>query len=58
MEYGSSKQTLHDVKGIDGGLLGNLPPELRRIGRNVLNQAKTQLPIGRITKGKIFPPYT
>ena len=57
MEYGSSKQTLHDVKGIDGGLLGNLPPELRRIGRNVINQAQTQLPIGRITRGKIFPPF-
>ena len=57
MQYGSSQQTLHDVKGVDGGLLGNLPPELRRIGRNVINQAKTQLPIGRITRGKIFPPY-
>ena len=57
MQYGSSQQTLHDVKGIDGGLLGNLPPELRRIGRNLVNQAQTQLPIGRITRGKIFPPF-
>jgi hypothetical protein len=57
MQYGSSQQTLHDVKGVDGGLLGNLPPELQRIGRNLVNQASTQLPIGRITRGKIFPPF-
>ena len=57
MDYGSSQQTLHDVKGVSGGWLGSLPPELQRVGRSVLNQAKTQLPIGRITRGKIFPPY-
>ena len=57
MDYGSSQQTLHDVKGADRGWLGSLPPELQRVGRSVLNQAKTQLPIGRITRGKIFPPY-
>jgi hypothetical protein len=34
-----------------------LPPELRRVATGVINQAKTQLPIGRITKGKIFPPF-
>ena len=57
MTYGSSQQALHDVKTVSGGLLGNLPPELQRIGRNLVNQASTQLPIGRITRGKIFPPY-
>ena len=58
MDFGASKQTLHDVKSIDGGLFGKLPPELQRVGRSVINQAKTQLPIGRIFKGRVFPPFT
>ena len=60
MEFGSSKQTLHDIKGRGGidGLIDKLPPEIARTGRSIFNQAKQQLPIGRITKGKIFPPFT
>ena len=57
MEYGQSRQTLHEVKTRDTGLFGKLPPELQRVGRGIFNQAKTQLPIGRLTKGKIFAPY-
>ena len=58
MEFGAAQQTLHDVKSVDRGWFGKLPPELQRVGRSVINQAKTQLPIGRLTKGKIFPPFT
>ena len=57
MEFGASQQTLHDVKRGKTGWLDRLPPELKRVGRDVFNQAKTQVPIGRITKGKIFPPF-
>ena len=60
MEFGSSKQTLHDIKGRTGidGFLDRLPPEIARTGRSIFNQAKQQLPIGRLTRGKIFPPFT
>ena len=58
MEYGATAQTLHDVKSVDRGLFGKLPPELQRVGRDIANIAKTQLPIGRLTQGKIFPPFT
>ena len=60
MEFGSSEQTLHDIKGRGGidGLLDRLPPEIARTGRSVFNQAKQRLPIGRLTRGKIFPPFT
>ena len=60
IEFGSSRQTLHPVKGRPGidGLLDKLPPELGRAGRSIFNQAKNQLPIGRLTRGKIFPPFT
>tara|TARA_B100001778_G_C18490421_1_gene584796 strand:+ start:37 stop:996 length:960 start_codon:yes stop_codon:yes gene_type:complete len=58
MEFGSGQQTLHDIKSRDPGLIGLLPPELQRAGRSVFNQAKTQFPIGKIFKGKVFPPFT
>jgi len=40
-----------------GGIIKKLPPELRRAGRDVINQAKTRFPIGRIFGGKVFPPF-
>jgi len=59
IDFAGSKQTLHDIKARDTGLFGKLPPDLQRAGRDVFNQAKTQLnPIGKIFKGKIFPPFT
>ena len=39
------------------GFLSKLPPELRRAGRDVVNQVKRGLPIGRITGGRVFPPF-
>ena len=58
MTFGNSQQTIHDVKGADKGLFGRLPIELQRAGREVFNSAKRQTPIGKLFKGKIFPPFT
>ena len=58
MASGNSQQTIHDVKGADKGLFGRLPIELQRAGREVFNSAKRQVPIGKLFKGKIFPPFT
>jgi hypothetical protein len=58
MTFGNSLQTIHDVKGTDRGLFGRLPIELQRAGRDVFNSAKQQLPIGKLFKGKLFPPFT
>jgi len=58
MTFGQSRQTVHDVKGADRGLFGRLPIELQRAGREVFNSAKRQVPIGKLFKGKIFPPFT
>lgn len=43
--------------GIFGGLISKLPPELRRAGRDVLNDLRRRAPIGRITGGRVFPPF-
>ena len=49
--------TIKSDNGIFGGLLNKLPPELRRAGRDVLNDLKRRVPLGRITGGRAFPPF-
>ena len=44
--------------GLFGGLLNRLPPELRRAGRDILQTTRRNLPIGRITGGRAFPPFS
>ena len=41
-----------------GGFLSGFPPELRRTGRNVINQLRRSIPIGKVFGGKVFPPFT
>lgn len=43
--------------GLFSGVLNKLPPELQRAGRDVLNQVKRSTPIGRVTGGRVFPPF-
>ena len=43
--------------GLFGGLFSKLPPELRRAGRDVLNDIRRRVPIGPITGGIAFPPF-
>ena len=43
--------------GLFGGLFSKLPPELRRAGRDVLNDIRRRVPIGPITGGRVFPPF-
>ena len=57
-QFGESRQKIHDIKSVDRGLFGKLPPELQRAGRDIFNTARRNLPTGRIFKGKIFPPFT
>ena len=57
MSFGQDVQTQHDIKRLDSGVIGNLPPELQRTARDVFTSAKNQVPIGRLFKGKLFPPF-
>ena len=58
VDFGASSQTVHEVKRGSQGLFGFLPPSLQRTGRDLVNNAKNRIPVGRIFKGKLFPPYT
>ena len=59
LEFGHAMQTAADVKARNPGLFGMLPPDLQRAGRDIFQQGRTVLnPIGRIFKGKVFPPFT
>ena len=43
-------------KGLSGGLIDKLPPELQRAGRQVTNIIRQRVPIGAVTGGRVFPP--
>lgn len=43
--------------GIFSGILNKLPAPLKRAGRDVVNQVRRSLPIGRATGGRVFPPF-
>ena len=58
VDFGASSQTVHEVKRGSRGLFGFLPPDLQRTGRELVNSAKNRIPVGRIFKGKVFPPFT
>ena len=60
IELGQAEFGSPEVKragGLFGGLLGKLPAPLRRAGRVVLNELRRRAPIGRITGGRVFPPF-
>ena len=54
-EYYAHKQEQRG--GIFGGLLSKLPPEIRRAGREVINDIRRRVPIGGVTGGRVFPPF-
>jgi len=59
LSFGQTNQTPADVKSKNTGLFGKLPPSLQRVGRSVFGQARTVMnPVGKIFKGKVFPPFT
>jgi len=60
---GKSFSSLPEIKpapgfgGLFGGILNKLPPELKRAGRDFTDGLKRRLPTGRITGGRVFPPF-
>ena len=62
VEYGKSVPDMPNIKpaknyGIFGGILSKMPPEIRRAGKSVIEKIKRDIPIGRGTGGRVFPPF-
>ena len=60
IELGTPTGRVPEIKnnrGIFGSLINKLPPELRRAGRDVLNHLRRRVPLGRVTGGRVFPPF-
>jgi len=59
LSFGREEQAPANVKARNRGIFGMLPPTMQRAGRDIFNQGRTVWnPIGRIFKGKVFPPFT
>ena len=59
IDFAKSQQTMADIKARDRGLFGKLPPNLQRSAKEIFQQGRTVFnPIGRIFRGKVFPPFT
>ena len=59
IDFGHAMQTSANVKARTPGILDRLPPSLSRAGKDIFQQGRTVLnPIGRIFKGKVFPPFS
>ena len=59
IDFGHAMQTAADVKARTPGLFGRLPPSLQRAVKDIFNHGRTVCnPIGRIFKGKVFPPFS
>jgi len=59
LEFGQSQQSSAVIKARDKGLFGKLPVEIQRASKDIFQQGRTVFnPIGRIFKGKVFPPFT
>ena len=43
--------------GLFGGLLSKLPPELQRAGKQIIDAGRRNLPIGKVTGGRVQPPF-
>ena len=59
LEFGQSQQSSAVIKARDRGLFGKLPIEIQRASKDIFQQGRTVFnPIGRIFRGKVFPPFT
>ena len=43
--------------GIFGGILGKMPPEIKRATKGVIEKIRRDIPIGKGTGGRVYPPF-
>ncbi len=62
VEFGKHIPDMPNIKpaknyGIFGGILGKMPPEIKRAGKQIIDKIKRDMPIGKGTGGRVFPPF-
>ena len=62
VEFGKHIPDMPNIKpaknyGIFGGILSKMPPEIKRATKQVVDKIKRDVPIGKGTGGRVFPPY-
>ena len=62
VDFGKGVPDMPNIKpaknyGIFGGILSKMPPEIKRATKQVVDKIKRDVPIGKGTGGRVFPPY-
>ena len=62
VEYGQTIPDMPNIKpaksyGIFGGILSKMPPEIRRASKRVIEKIRRDIPIGKGTGGRVYPPF-
>ena len=63
VEFGKSVPDMPHIEpaksygGLIGGVLGQMPPEMKRAAKTVIDNIKRDIPIGKGTGGRVFPPF-
>ena len=62
VEFGKHIPDMPNIKpsknyGIIGGILGKMPPEIKRATKGVIEKIRRDVPIGKTTGGRVYPPF-
>ena len=62
VEFGKHIPDMPNIKpaknyGIFGGILGKMPPEIKRATKGVIEKIRRDIPIGKGTGGRVYPPF-
>ena len=62
VKFGQGVPDMPNIKpaknyGIFGGILGKMPPEIKRASKGGIEKIRRDIPIGKGTGGRVFPPF-
>ena len=62
VKFGQGVPDMPNIKpaknyGIFGGILGKMPPEIKRASKGVIEKIRRDIPIGKSTGGRVYPPF-
>ena len=62
VKFGQGVPDMPNIKpaknyGIFGGILGKMPPEIKRASKQVIEKIRRDIPICKSTGGRVYPPF-